>query len=83
MRARIDPAGSQTREARTNMPGRAARGMLILALMAGGLGAGTAATSGHGPGHQVSAHHAAGNAGLGARAQLARSGHAISNPWMY
>jgi len=82
MQARIDPAEGQTGVTRTNPPGRAARGILTLTLLFGGLGAEAAATLGHGPGNQVSAQHA-GDIRPGADAHLARYGHVIRNPWMY
>ena len=81
MQARIGPAESPTGATRNNPPGRAARGILILALVLGGLGAEAAATSGHGAGDHASAHHTAGNLRPGASAYLTSSGH--TNPWMY
>ena len=60
MQARIGPAESPAGVTQTDPPGRAARGILILALVLGGLGAEGAVTAGHGTGDQASAHHAAG-----------------------
>ena len=63
MQARIGPAESPAGVTRTEPPGRAARGILILALVLGGLGglgAEGAVTAGHGAGDQASAQHAAG-----------------------
>jgi hypothetical protein len=82
MQARIVPAGSPAGTTRTDPVGRAARGILILALVLGGLGAETAATSGHGSGDQASAHHT-GNVPQAASAYLTSAHHTISNPWMY
>jgi hypothetical protein len=59
VQARTDPAQSQAGVTRTDPPGRAARGILILALVLGGLGAEGAVTAGHGTGDQASAHHGA------------------------
>lgn len=56
MQARIDSAERRKDAARTNPPGRATRGAILMALVLMGL-----VTS----------------------AYLTRSGHAISNPWMY
>jgi hypothetical protein len=60
MQAGIGPAESLAGVTRTDPPGRAARGILILALVLGGVGAEGAVTAGHGTGDQASAHHAAG-----------------------
>ena len=60
MQARIGPAESQAGVTRTDPPRRAARGILILALVLGGLGAEGTVTAGHGTAGQASAHHAAG-----------------------
>ena len=59
MQARIGPAESPAGVTRTDPPGRAARGILILALVLGGLGAEGTVTAGHGVGDQASAQHAA------------------------
>ncbi len=62
MQARIGPAESPAGVTRTEPPGRAARGILILALVLvlGGLGAEGAVAAGHGVGDQAGAQHAAG-----------------------
>jgi hypothetical protein len=70
MKARIDP------------PGRATRGILILALVLGGFSAEAAATSGHAPGEKASARHMPG-IHAGATARLTSSSGALRNPWMY
>jgi hypothetical protein len=80
MQARITPAESPAETTRSDPPSRAARAILILALVAGGAGA--AATSGHGTGDHSSAHHA-GNIRPGASAYLTSTPHTILNPWMY
>jgi hypothetical protein len=74
-----NPAGV----ARTDTPGRAARGILILALVLGGLGAEGAITSGHDAGDQASAHNAAGGNRLETTSYLPSAGHVIPNTWMY
>jgi hypothetical protein len=61
MQARIGPAGSRAEVTRTDPPGRAARGILILALVLGGIGAEGAATSGHSTGDHARAHYATSN----------------------
>ena len=83
MQARTGPAQSQAGVTRTDPPGRAARGILILALVLGGLGAEGAVTPGHGTGDQASAHHAAGNNRPGASAYLTSSVHAKPDAFMY
>jgi hypothetical protein len=83
MQARTDPAQSQAGVTRTDPPGRAARGILILALMLGGLGAEGAITPGHSTGDQASTHFAAGNNRPRVSAHLTSSGHAKFNAWMY
>jgi hypothetical protein len=82
MQARIAPAESPAETMRSDPPSRAARAILILALVAGGVGAGTAATSGHGTGDHSSAHHT-GNIHPEASAYLTSTHHTILNPWMY
>jgi hypothetical protein len=82
MQARMAPAESPAATTRSDPPGRAARGILILALVTGGAGAGAAAISGHGTGDHSSAHQA-GNVRPGASAYLTSTSHTIFNPWMY
>jgi hypothetical protein len=83
MQARIGPIESPMGTMQTDPPGRAARGILILALVLGGLGAEAAAIPGHGTGDHASAHRTASNIRLETSAHLTSSGHAIRNPWMY
>ena len=73
MQARIGPAGSPAGVTRTDPPGRAARGILILALVLGGLGAEGAVTAGHGTGDQASAHNVTGDNRPAASAYLTSS----------
>lgn len=79
--ARIDPAESPAGATRTLSPGRTARGILVLALVVGGLGAEAGAASGHSTGDHSSAHRSAGNIRLEASSHLTGSAH--YNPWMY
>jgi len=79
-RADIDPAESWAEVTRTEPSRRAARGILILALVVSGLGTEAAAT----PGHHASVHHAAHKASdtsLEGGAYLTSFGHAIRDPW--
>ena len=62
---------------RTDPLDRTARGILILALALGGLGAGAVASPGHGAGHAIS-HQPAGTTRLTASASLTPD-----RPWMY
>jgi hypothetical protein len=71
--AGIDPAESAVGVTRIDTPGRATRGILILALVLGGLGAEGAVASGHGTGDQASAHNAAGDNRPAANAYLTSS----------
>jgi hypothetical protein len=70
--ARIGPAEGPAQVSRVD-PRRAARGILVLALVLGGLGAEGALTSGHSPGDQASAQHAAGDNRPAASAYLTSS----------
>ncbi len=74
--ARIGPAERPVQVSRADQPRRAARGVLILALVLGTLGAEGAVTSGHGPGDQASTQHAAAANRPAASAYLASSVHA-------
>jgi hypothetical protein len=80
MQARIAPAESPAETTRSDPPSRAARGIIILALVAGGAGA--TATSGYGTGGHSGAHHL-GNVRPEASAYLTSPHHTILNPWMY
>jgi hypothetical protein len=73
MQARIGPAEGPAEVTRTDPPGRAARGFLILALVLGGVGAEGAVTSGHSTGDHASAHYTASNDRPGASAHLTSS----------
>ena len=74
--ARIGPAEGLAEVSRADPPRRAARGVLILALVLGGLGAEGAVTSGHSLGDQASTQHAADANRPAASAYLASSVHA-------
>ena len=83
MQERIGLAKNPAGVARTDPPGRAARGILILALVLGGLGTEGAVTSAHGTGDHASTHYTAGNDRLEASSYLPSAGHVIPNTWMY
>ena len=80
---RIGPAESPAQVSRVDPPRRAARGVLILALVLGGLGAEGAVTSGHSLGDQASTQHAADANRPAASAYLTSSGHVTANPYMW
>ncbi|MGO9779513.1 MAG: hypothetical protein ACLPQY_07015 [Streptosporangiaceae bacterium] len=81
--AQIGSAEGLAEVSRADPPRRAARGMLILALVLGGVGAEGAAISGHGTGDQASTHHAASGKRPVASAYLTSSGHMKVNPYMW
>ena len=83
MPARIGPAESPAGVTRPDPPGRAARGILALALVLGGLAAESAVTAGHGAGDQASTQHAAGANRPAASAYLTSSVHARPDIFMY
>lgn len=60
----------------------AVRGILLLAVVLGSLGADAAASSGYGSGDRASAHQPAGNMRLAASAYPISSGYKDA-PWMY
>jgi hypothetical protein len=74
MQPRTVPAEGLTAATRTDALGRGARGIAILALVLGSIGAGAAATSGYGSSGHASAHQPAANIHLG---------HLMARPWMY
>lgn len=82
-KARIGPARSPTGVTRTDTTGRTTRGILIMALVLGGLGAEGAITSGHGTGDQASAHNAAGDNRPAASAYLTSSVRVKPDAFMY
>ncbi len=63
---------------RTDQPIRTARGILILALALGSLGADAAVSSGHSSADHARSHQPAGNIRL-----VATSSHASNGPWIY
>ena len=79
----IGPAEGLAEVSRAHPPRRAARGVLVLALVLGGLGAEGAVTSGHNPGDQASTYHAAGDNRPAASAYLTSSGHVKADPYMW
>jgi len=77
MPARTVPVQGLAGALRTGPPIRTARGILILALALGGLGADAAASSGHGSADHANSHQLVGNI------HLAATGHAARKPWIY
>jgi hypothetical protein len=78
--------GSALREPSTGtVRAWAARGIVVLALVLGGLGAAASASPGHGSaGHfQASAHQPADSPALSAAADSKGSGHIKRLPWMF
>ncbi len=80
---RIGAGQSAASVTRTDRPARATRGILIMALVLGGLGAEGTVTSVHATGDQASAHYAPGNNHLVTSAYRPSPRHAIANPFMY
>jgi hypothetical protein len=64
-------------QGRTDSPRRAARGLVILALVLGSLGADIAATTGHAGARQPS------NVRRGTSPYLISASHITERPWMY
>ncbi len=62
---------------------RAARGILILAVILGSLGADAMVSSGYGSASHASAHQQAASVRLAASAHPIGSGHSANSPWMY
>ena len=71
--ARISPAERPMQVSRADPPRRAVRGVLIMALVLGTLGAEGALTAGHGSGDQASTQHEAGGNRPAASAYLTSS----------
>jgi len=68
---------------RTDPLAQAVRGILILALVVGSLGADAAASSGPGSADHASAHQPAGDIRLAASAYPIGSSHMVPATWMY
>lgn len=80
--SRTAPAEGRMAALRNDPLGRTTRGVLILALVIGGLGAEAAAISGHGSeGH--ASNHPAGKARVGTSVYLKTHSHVTNRPWMY
>jgi hypothetical protein len=78
LHARTVPARGITEATPADQPFRVARGILIMALVLGSVGAEAAVASGY-----ASTHQAPGTTILAPSATSATSGAKISNPWMY
>lgn len=83
MPARTGPADDFPEAPRNDPLVRASRGILILALALGGLGAGAVASSAYGSVGQANAHQPAGNIRLTASAHPTGSSHITPETWMY
>jgi hypothetical protein len=81
--AQIGSAEGLAEASRADPPRRAAHGVLILALVLGGLGAEGAAISGHSTGDQASTQHAAGGNRPAASAYPTSSVRAKTDAFMY
>ena len=81
--ARTDPVETLPGALRTGPLVQAVRGILILALALGSLGADAAASSEYGGIGHANAHQPAGNIRLAASAHPISSGYVIPGPWMY
>jgi hypothetical protein len=75
--ARTVPVQGLAGTLRADSPIRTARGILILALAAGGLGVGAATSAGLSSADHASSHQPTGNV------HLAAGTHAASKPWIY
>jgi hypothetical protein len=78
MHARTVPVGGLPETPRTDPMVRTTRGILILALLLGGLGAEATELSGHGSAGHASAHQLAGKIRL-----TASTSHISNRPWIY
>jgi len=78
MPTRTVPVQSLAGALRAGPPSWTARGMLILALALGGLGAGTAVSSGHGSADHASSYQPEGNIHL-----VASASPTAIRPWIY
>ena len=83
IQARSVPLDGSTGAPRTDPLVGAARGILILALVLGSLGADALASSGYGNGDHASAHQSAGNVHPAARAYSISFSNIENRPWMY
>jgi hypothetical protein len=77
--ARTDPASALTGALRTDPLARAARGIIITAVVLGSLGTEAAVSSAYGTVGHASGHQSAGNVSLAASVRAP----ARSSPWMY
>lgn len=81
--ARTVPAEGRTETLRPHPLGRTARGVLILALVLGSLGAETIALSGYHTSEHTGALQPVGSIHVGENAHLVKNNHFINRPWMY
>ncbi len=84
MHARTVPVEGSILVPRTDPRGRATRGMVIMALVLGGLGANAVVASGYGTSDHAGAHQPAANIRLGASSYVTSPVHVVSDrPLMY
>lgn len=83
MRVPTAAAEALTQASQNESLGRAARGIAVLALVVGSLGAEAAAASGHGGHDHVGAAQPVGTSHIGGSYQLTSSGGISHRPWMY
>ena len=81
--ARTVPVEGSTGSAEADPLVRAARGILILAVILGSLGTDAMVSSGYGSAGHASAHQQAATVRLAASAHPIGSGHSAMSPWMY
>ncbi len=79
--ARTVPANAPTGALRTDPLARAARGIIITAVVLGSLGTEAAVSSAYGTVGHSSTHQSAGNTSLAA--SVSSAGHIANSPWMY
>jgi hypothetical protein len=82
MHSRAVPRNDHMGAPRTESLGQTIHGILITALLVGGLGLAAVATPGHATGN-VAAHHQSGQIRHQAQSDPRSTGHIIDSPWMY
>lgn len=81
--ARTVPVEGRTESPRPDPLGRTARGILILALVLGSLGAEAIALSSYHNSNHTGALQPVGSIHVGENAHLVKNNHFINRPWMY
>ena len=83
MQTRTAPLGEFPEGVRTDLLAQATRGILVLALVLGSLGADAAASSGPGSADHTSAHQPSGDIRLALSVQPINPRRTSPDPWMY